>query len=238
MKDNRNNTLLLTVIAIATLLVAVIGATFAYFSSSVNGDDPSIIKAGSALIELNFDSDDGADLSKTGIQPKGLMYTKEDGQQVNEMITDNAIISKTFKLTQSNSTDKDFTYDIYLIVDNSTFTNDNPANIPDVTGTPTSISAKLIGSEAVGSASSTTVYVPSGTDTSNVTLTNNDGTETVVKGVKLGTGTFTHGQNNVTHEYTVEIYFLDSNKAQDGDRGKDFQGHIAISSGAAANALQ
>lgn len=238
MKDNRNNTLLLTVIAIATLLVAVIGATFAYFSSAVNGDDPSIVEAGSALIELNFDSDDGANLEKYGIQPKGLVYTKDDGSQVNEMNTDNAIITKTFKLTQSNNTDKDFTYDIYLIVDSSTFTNDNPATIPDVAGTPTSISAKFIGSEATGSAASTIVYVPSGTDTSDVTLTNNDGTTKVVKGVKLGTGTFTHGQTDTVHEYTVELYFLDSNKVQDKDRNQNFKGHIAISSGAAANKLQ
>lgn len=238
MKDNRNNTLLLTVIAIATLLVAVIGATFAYFSSSVDGSDPSVVDAKSALIELFFDSDNGANLEKSGIQPKGLMYTKDDGQQVNEMTTDNAIITKTFKLTQSNNTDKDFTYDIYLIVDKSTFTNDNPATIPSATGTPTSISAKLIGSEATGSAASATVYVPSGTDTSDVTLTNNDGTTTVVKGVKLGTGTFTHGQTDTVHEYTVELYFLDSNKPQDNDRNKDFKGHIAISSGAAENKLQ
>lgn len=238
MKDNRNNTLLLTVIAIATLLVAVIGATFAYFSSSVEGSDPSIVVAKSALIQLFFDSDNGANLEKSGIQPKGLVYKKEDGSQVNEMTTENAIITKTFKLTQSNDTDKDFTYDIYLIVDNSTFTNHNPATIPNVTGTPTSISAKLIGSEATGSAASATVYVPSGTDTSDVTLTKNDGTTIVVKGVKLGTGTFTHGQTDTVHEYTVELYFLDSNQPQDNDIRKNFKGHIAISSGAAENKLQ
>ena len=228
MKDNRNNKLLLTVIAIATLLVAVIGATFAYFSASTDGSDPSVVEAGSALIELNFDSEDGADLTKTGLQPKGTAAT-----------TENAVLTKTFKLTQSNNTDKDFTYDIYLIVDESTFVNDNPASIVGVTGDPKSLSARLIGSEATGSASDTTVYVPSKNDTSDVTLTANDGTTTVVKGVKLGTGTFTHGQNNVTHEYTLEIYFLNNTeKPQDDDRNQSFKGHIAISSGAAANQLQ
>lgn len=227
MKDNRNNTLLLTVIAIATLLVAVIGATFAFFSASTDGSDPSVVEAGSALIELNFDSEDGADLTKTGLQPKGTTAT-----------TENAVLTKTFKLTQSNNTDKDFTYDIYLIVDESTFVNDHPATITGVTGDPKSLSARLIGSEATGSASTTTVYVPSGTDTSDVTLTDNNGTPTVVKGVKLGTGKFTHGQKDTVHEYTLEIYFLDSLVKQDNDRNKDFKGHIAISSGAAANQLQ
>ena len=35
MKDNKGTTVLLTVIGIATLLVAVVGATFAYFSATV-----------------------------------------------------------------------------------------------------------------------------------------------------------------------------------------------------------
>ena len=35
--DNRKNTILLTVIAVATLLVAVVGATFAYFSAQGGG---------------------------------------------------------------------------------------------------------------------------------------------------------------------------------------------------------
>ncbi len=237
MKDNnKNNTLLLTVIAIATLLVAVIGATFAYFSSTVNGEDPSIVTAGSALIELNFTSDDGADLSSTGIQPKGLYYMNGD-QLVNEMVSKNAIISKTFKLTQSNNTDKNFTYDIYLVVDETTFVNDNPATIQGVDGDAKSLSAKLIGSAETGSAATKIVYVPGKNDVSNVTLTANDGTTTTVKGVQLGTGTFNANYTG-THEYTLEIYFLDSNEKQDNDRNQSFKGHIAIASGAASNKLQ
>ena len=38
-KNPRGNTVLLTVIAVATLLVAVIGATFAYFTVSITGND-------------------------------------------------------------------------------------------------------------------------------------------------------------------------------------------------------
>ena len=40
MKDNsKTNTLLLTVIGVATLLVAVIGSTFAYFTAQVSGSE-------------------------------------------------------------------------------------------------------------------------------------------------------------------------------------------------------
>ena len=36
MNNNRTNTLLLTVIGVATLLVAVIGASFAYFTAQLS----------------------------------------------------------------------------------------------------------------------------------------------------------------------------------------------------------
>ena len=39
MKEGNNNTVLLTVIGIATLLVAVVGATFAYFSAQLSGTE-------------------------------------------------------------------------------------------------------------------------------------------------------------------------------------------------------
>lgn len=44
----KKNTVLLTVIAIATLLVAVVGATFAYFSASVTNDDKTTVTATTA----------------------------------------------------------------------------------------------------------------------------------------------------------------------------------------------
>ena len=42
--DNRKNTILLTVIAVATLLVAVVGATFAYFSAQGGGTATNSLK--------------------------------------------------------------------------------------------------------------------------------------------------------------------------------------------------
>ena len=42
--DNKKNTILLTVIAVATLLVAVVGATFAYFTAQGGGSDQTDIE--------------------------------------------------------------------------------------------------------------------------------------------------------------------------------------------------
>lgn len=47
MNDKKGNTVLLTVIAIATLLVAIVGATFAYFTASISGNDT----ASSVIVE-------------------------------------------------------------------------------------------------------------------------------------------------------------------------------------------
>ncbi len=53
----KSNTVLLTIIAVATLLVAVIGATFAYFSVTVTGNDTAtsvIVKT--AQLGISYDS--------------------------------------------------------------------------------------------------------------------------------------------------------------------------------------
>jgi hypothetical protein len=54
--ENKSNTLLLTVIAVATLLVAVIGATFAYFTAQISGntDSETPVVVRSATLEINF----------------------------------------------------------------------------------------------------------------------------------------------------------------------------------------
>ena len=44
-KENKSNTVLLTIIAIATLLVAVVGATFAYFSASSSSNTNVTVRA-------------------------------------------------------------------------------------------------------------------------------------------------------------------------------------------------
>ena len=57
--DNRKNTILLTVIAVATLLVAVVGATFAYFSAQQGN-------AQSANVEVSTDTAASSMISVSG----------------------------------------------------------------------------------------------------------------------------------------------------------------------------
>jgi hypothetical protein len=66
----KKNTILLTVIAIATLLVAVVGATFAYFTATVNTtnkDNATTTVTTKTLASATFDY--GKSASATGVLP-------------------------------------------------------------------------------------------------------------------------------------------------------------------------
>ena len=68
----KSSTILLTVIGIATLLVVVVGATFAYFAAQVNGD-----RAASVTIQA---ASDGTSVAIGGTEAETLtgIYPKEE----------------------------------------------------------------------------------------------------------------------------------------------------------------
>ena len=106
MNDNskKGNTVLLTVIAVATLLVAVVGATFAYFTASVTGNNTasSIIVKTAEIGNITY---------KTG----------------NEIKMENALPGDTknltFTITASNSSTSNIPYAIGWKNVSNTFTN-------------------------------------------------------------------------------------------------------------------
>lgn len=76
MNSGKGNMVLLTVIAIATLLVAVVGATFAYFSATMNGSESSTtieVTSGTLSTEYNGDSK----INAAYINPGDVIATKE-----------------------------------------------------------------------------------------------------------------------------------------------------------------
>ncbi len=54
MNSGKGNMILLTVIAVATLLVAVVGATFAYFSATMGSVSPKTIEVTSGTLSTQF----------------------------------------------------------------------------------------------------------------------------------------------------------------------------------------
>lgn len=99
----KKNTVLLTVIAVATLLVAVVGATFAYFSATVTEENKTETKLKSAELGITFDGT--REIVANSIEP-GWTDDKE--------------------FTVENTSDYDMTFDINFtnIVNNFAAPND------------------------------------------------------------------------------------------------------------------
>ncbi len=101
-KQKDPNTVLLTVIGVATLLVALVGATFAFFSATVSNQSAQSIAV------------------TTAQAPAALQYSTRA-----PIALTNAIPTATgngeFTITNPSSNTKSYTYDLTLIVDSNGF---------------------------------------------------------------------------------------------------------------------
>lgn len=127
MSEGKNNTVMLTIIGIATLLIAVVGATFAYFSAQVSGletQKEDVIK--SATVGTTFFG--GAEVTAANIYPK-----------------EEAWGTKVFSITSNSSTGVTTSYNISLVID----ANDSPDGVtPNKTFESGALSYTLTGTES------------------------------------------------------------------------------------------
>lgn len=205
MENNKQNTALLIVIAVATLLVAVVGATFAYFTATGNQGSTSAIEVKSGKMTIAFaDGSETANLTESNFQP-----------------SNNVLIDKSFTLTGTNTATQaggltmPFTVSIKM---NNGFS-----------------SGQLIGWFRRVDSSNKAVTTLAGTaDQSIPGLTGTDkyymhslanGTTTL----ELATGYFVAGADNVPITFNFKLTFPDTGKNQDSEKGKTFTGVIEIS---------
>lgn len=89
MENNKQNSVLLIIIAVATLLVAVVGATFAYFTASNPSGSTAEVKTTSGKMEIEFadGKDTIAAAKQTGFEPSNTI-----------------LVDKTFTITGDNIT--------------------------------------------------------------------------------------------------------------------------------------
>lgn len=81
MEQNNKSTIFLTVIAIATLLVAVVGATFAFFSANVQGNNDAssvIVKTAKLGIVYEFGQELRGENINTGWTSEAKTFTVEN----------------------------------------------------------------------------------------------------------------------------------------------------------------
>ncbi len=208
MKEGRNNTILLTVIGIATLLVAVAGATFAYFSAQSKYEDQNstlTITAGSGG-SMKFES---------GLIDLKNIYPREA-----------AWATKGFaiKNTSVNATDADIKYKLSL-VSTTDFSSDALTYEFAEAGTDGAcINPKIENNEITGCTDAE--LAKSTAQTGDVTAAAKTGNLTTGT-IELGTGSFKAGTKNQTHVYKLTIFFKNKTGVnQNADQDKSYNGYI------------
>ena len=80
MENNKQNSVLLIIIAVATLLVAVVGATFAYFTANNPTGSTAEVKTTSGKMEIRFadGTDKIAPANQANFQPSNAVLVKKD----------------------------------------------------------------------------------------------------------------------------------------------------------------
>ena len=214
-KGNNKNAILLTIIGIATLLVAIVGATFAYFSAQVTYNDAS-----STL---------------TIISASGGSSTYQGGEEIrieNIYPRDEAWVQKTVKITYQNSTTTaDYEYQLKLNFAN-TFTNGyltyefKPIAYDAATGVCLSNGSKdasTCGADLIKSTNNgTLVALKTGSF---------DNTAGSASSITLGNGVFnpTSGDNQAVHVYLLTIWFLNGTGNQNDAQGKALTASVGYS---------
>ncbi|MDO4341770.1 MAG: hypothetical protein Q4C44_03390 [bacterium] len=207
MNEGKNNTVMLTVIGIATLLIAVVGATFAFFSAQLSGSDTEY-KVVSATIGTEFTG--GDEVVATGIFPQ-----------------DAAWATKVFSIKSTSSLGVETKYNIALTVDANDVTEDATISSTGAAGgtikafSANALSYSLTATET-GANSAHPGTMPKTTGQVKIA----DATKTI----NLGQATvYGNGDTTVTQTYTLSLFFPRTDADQNADQGAQFKAHIAIS---------
>ena len=214
----KNNAILLTVIGIATLLVAIVGATFAYFTAQTKYNDTTST--------LTIQSASGGTATFLG----GEVISVDNIYPRNE-----SWVTKTVNVTYQNTTTTlPYQYELTLNYDNQftddyltyTFTRVESTDDPVCLKNGALTSEQCTGSEMVKSTTNGTLI----TETSNGVFKNTSTGGT--RAVSLGTGTFqpTTGEEVANHVYLLTISFPNQTSTnQNVDQGKVMSARITYS---------
>ena len=244
---NRSNTLLLTVIAIATLLVAVIGATFAYFTANTAGTETaSTINVTATQLSVTFaDGSGSVVVANQSIEPSNT-----------------ALVTKDFTVTGVNNTSNNnsaglyMPYTLSLVVNTNTFVLQNAVTgtsisfrmvdnsstdtgvIPDTPANTyvkvgSTVASKTVAANLIGASQDQTAnaYLQAGViETDNSANNVKVDTNHSAKGVWIGRGYFApKNSGSSVHHYTLTVYFMEDGTNQDIDKSSTFQGYIDCS---------
>lgn len=200
----KNNTILLTVIAIATLLVVVTGATFAYFAAVVRGNETaSSISITASETGQTLTLGGGEQVNLTNIYPKGTAAGSE-------WVTKNISLSSNALEGNTGTSVYAFT----MSVDKNTFDfKDGETNVKDGT--------ENIKFTFTYDADSSSATFADGTTASGTPLS----TAVSKQGAVIGTGEV---KNNVVNRvvYVLKVYYDNASYNQNNGAQREFSFHI------------
>ena len=206
-KKERNNNTVLIIIAVATLLVALVGATFAYFTATVNNESAQSIEV-------------------TTASPAALEYRSTDTLSLTDA-TPGAEATKTMTFTVKNpenlangqANTKKYIYDLYL----NSLTDD----FSDASG---GLEQLML---SITQISDGTSQLKIGSTAKTINLTNG----TSVLAATRSTDATISGQDVVieqeiapgeTHTYSATIEFRETDSNQDINQNKNYSGYFEI----------
>ena len=208
--ENRKNTILLTVIAVATLLVAVVGATFAYFTAQGGQQVQTPVNVQTA------NTSNGSFVTNGQIS---INATQENFYQGAGNQTSTATATVTYTASSTAASDFCYTVSLDVTANNFVYTTD-PTNTPELTFTArksanasdmTSATTLIDAQDITTTAQSTKIQIP--------TAVSGD---TYVHQISAGQGETINDQ----WDFTVTLVNLDSD--QNENTGKAFTGQIVF----------
>lgn len=206
MEKGRRDTVLLTVIAIATLLVAIVGATFAFFTARITNND--------STSTLTITSASGVTVTFVGGDPITVENIYPRGEN-----NSNPWVTKQFKVTYDSAgatTGYLYTYQLYLDYTNTFGANEIRYDI-----------VKSDGYCANPQESSSTCTGWTANTNNGTQATATDGrfaVHTTEYEQLIGTSTFVAGTTSAVHTYTLTISYPDTNVNQNFTGNETNQG--------------
>lgn len=201
----KRNTLLLTVIAVATLLVAVVGATFAYFANNANVNNVANLTATTASSSSAFISTGSTIVMNVTAANMVQAYGTNTGNlaATSETVGDNFKVSFTAGTTESLSC----TYHVYYKWDTGT------QAYTKTTG--------ITGNEFTYKVD----YTTGGTNSTSLASETQFVNSSVTANQDLGTVTITNASESTptVQEFTIETKFYNFDLAQNDNSGKTWK---------------
>jgi len=212
MEGNKNgNTVLLTVIGVATLLVALVGATFAYFTANITTTNQQTVSVSTKTVAALVYNSNGAI----------TLLNTVPGNQATQTFT---VTNEDTSIAQS--------YDLDLVVDGNTFVATDGAGqlLVTITGESTTAGTKTTyasnGTTSTSTASNTPSIVAGWTDRDYTAGKTNK--ENIVSDQRIEAGE--------VQTYTVLVKFVELGDSQNTNQSKSFSAHIEASDPKSLNA--